>query len=61
MVIPSKASPWIRPGWFVALCVTDGMNVPHAWQDERARAAWVRAHARAFPDHEIHQGHGQAA
>ncbi len=59
MIIPSKPSQWVRPGWYVAICVTDGLNEPAGWQDERKRAAWVRAHTRAFPDHEIHQIHGE--
>lgn len=60
VIVPSKPSPWVRPGWFVAICVTDGLNQPVGWPDASKRAAWVAAHHRAFPDHEIHQAHGPA-
>jgi antibiotic biosynthesis monooxygenase (ABM) superfamily enzyme len=61
VIIPSRPSPWVRPGWYVALCTTDGLNQPQAWKDERQREAWVQAHARTFPEHEIHQAHGVPA
>lgn len=61
MIIPSKPSPWVRPGWFVAICVTEGLNEPRGWRDERERAKWVAAHALVWPDHEVHQIHGTPA
>lgn len=58
MIIASRPSPWVRPGWYVAVCVTDGHHDPQGWPDERERAKWVGAHTRLFPDHEVHQVHG---
>ncbi len=57
MIHLSRPSPWVRPGWHVAICVTDGMNEPQGWEDPLRRDAWLIAHQRAFPDHEIHQFH----
>lgn len=56
---PSRPSPWVRAGWYVAICVTDGLNQPQGWDKPEQRAEWVRAHARAWPDHEIHQIHSE--
>ncbi len=57
MIHLSRPSPWVRPGSHVAICVTDGMNEPQGWLEAKRRDAWLTAHSRAFPDHEIHQFH----
>jgi hypothetical protein len=53
----SLPAPWVRPSWFVALCVTDGVNQPAGFSSPHLRDQWLRVHARTFPDHEIHLFH----
>lgn len=53
----SRPAPWVRPGWLVAVCVTDGFNEPVGFEQPTMREQWILAHGRAFPDHEVHQFH----
>lgn len=57
MIHCSLPAQWVRPGWYVALCVTDGSNQPVGFCQISMRDQWLRSHARAFPDHEVHQFH----
>ncbi len=57
MIRPSLPVRWVRPGWHVAVCVTDGANQPIGFGSPSMRDQWLRAHTRAFPDHEVHQFH----
>ncbi len=57
MIHQSRPSPWVRPGWYVALCVTDGANEPQGWDDTRRRDSWAAMHTLSFPEHDVHQFH----
>lgn len=61
MIHPSLAAQWVRPGWYVALCESDRQAEPRGFAQISMRDQWLRAHARAFPDHEVRQFHALEA